>query len=60
MPRVWFNAATIVLFAAALLAPSVDQIVRTNTGSSTTWYVRVYYYAGNTGASGTYTLGLSQ
>jgi serine protease len=39
----------------------VDQIVRTNTsGSSVTWYVRVKYYSGITGASGTYTLGLSQ
>jgi hypothetical protein len=25
-----------------------------------TWYVRVRYYSGTTGASGTYTLGLSQ
>jgi serine protease len=41
---------------------AVDQIVRTNTsGSSVTWYVRVYYYSGGTGATnGKYTLGLSQ
>ncbi|HEV8689631.1 MAG TPA: S8 family peptidase [Ideonella sp.] len=40
----------------------VDQIVRTNTsGSAVTWYVRVYYYSGGTGATnGKYTLGLSQ
>ncbi|MFZ5549058.1 MAG: S8 family peptidase [Pseudomonadota bacterium] len=41
---------------------AVDQIVRTNTsGSAVTWYVRVYYYSGGTGATnGKYTLGLSQ
>ena len=39
----------------------VDQRVRTTpSASSVTWYVRVRYYSGNTGASGTYTLGLSQ
>ena len=40
----------------------VDQIVRTNTGgSAVSWYVRVYYYSGGTGATnGKYTLGLSQ
>ena len=39
----------------------VDQITRTNTsGSAVTWYVRVKYYSGTTGASGTYTLGLGQ
>lgn len=39
----------------------VDTITRTNTGASAvTWYVRVRYYSGTTGAGGTYTLGLSQ
>jgi serine protease len=40
----------------------VDQIVRTNTsGSAVTWYVRVVYYSGGTGAAnGKYTLVESQ
>jgi serine protease len=40
----------------------VDQIVRTNTsGSAVTWYVRVVYYSGGTGATnGKYTLVESQ
>ena len=39
----------------------VDTITRTNTGAATTWYVRVRYYSGGTGAtSGKYTLDLSQ
>jgi serine protease len=40
----------------------VDQIVRTNSaGSAVTWYVRVRYYSGGTGATnGKYSLGLAQ
>lgn len=41
---------------------AVDTITRKNTSTSaTTWYVRVRYYSGGTGATnGTYSLGLSQ
>ena len=39
----------------------VDTITRTNTGAATTWYVRVRYYSGGTGATnGKYTLNLTQ
>jgi serine protease len=37
----------------------VDSASTTNTGStSATYYVRVYYYSGKTGSTGTYTLKL--
>lgn len=52
--------------AGSLLASSLngtgvaDVITRANTGAATTWYLRVRYYAGGTGATaGTYTLQVS-
>jgi serine protease len=56
-----YNASGSQLASSVKGTGQVDQIVRTNTGASAvTWYVRVRYYSGSTGASGTYTLGLSQ
>jgi serine protease len=56
-----YNASGTQLASSTKATGQVDSIVRTNTGgSAVTWYVRVRYYSGSTGASGTYTLGLSQ
>ncbi len=56
-----YDAAGTLLASSIKGTGQVDSIVRTNTGSATTWYVRVYYYSGGTGATnGKYTLGLSQ
>lgn len=56
-----YNASGTQLASSVKGTGQVDSIVRTNTGgSAVTWYVRVRYYSGSTGSSGTYTLGLSQ
>ena len=56
-----YNSSGTLLASSEKGTGQVDSIARTNTsGSSVTWYVRVYYYSGNTGSSGTYTLGLTQ
>jgi serine protease len=57
-----YDAAGTQLASSIKGTGQIDSIVRTNTGgSATTWYVRVYYYSGGTGATnGKYTLGLSQ
>lgn len=56
-----YNSSGTQLAASEKGSGQVDSIARTNTGTSAvTWYVRVLYYSGNTGSSGTYTLGLSQ
>jgi serine protease len=56
-----YNSSGTLLNSSEKGTGQVDSFSRTNTGgSSVTWYVRVYYYSGNTGSSGTYTLGLSQ
>ncbi len=56
-----YNSSGTLLNSSEKGTGQVDSFSRTNTGSSSvTWYVRAYYYSGNTGSSGTYTLGLSQ
>ncbi|HEX5684436.1 MAG TPA: S8 family peptidase [Ideonella sp.] len=56
-----YNSSGSLLNSSEKGTGQVDSFSRTNTGSSSvTWYVRVYYYSGNTGSSGTYTLGLNQ
>ncbi|WP_374674500.1 S8 family peptidase [Ideonella sp.] len=56
-----YNASGTQLASSVKGTGQVDSIVRTNTGTgAVTWYVRVRYYSGSTGSSGTYTLGLSQ
>ncbi|HEX5683446.1 MAG TPA: S8 family peptidase [Ideonella sp.] len=56
-----YDAAGTLLASSIKGTGQVDTIVRTNGGSATSWYVRVYYYSGGTGATnGKYTLGLSQ
>jgi serine protease len=56
-----YNSSGTQLASSVNGTGQVDSISRTNTGgSAVTWYVRVVYYSGTTGASGTYTLGLSQ
>jgi len=56
-----YNSSGTQLNASEKGTGQVDSFSRTNTGSSSvTWYVRAYYYSGNTGSSGTYTLGLTQ
>jgi len=57
-----YNSAGTLLASSIKGTGQVDQIVRTNSGgSAVSWYVRVVYYSGGTGATnGKYTLGLSQ
>jgi len=56
-----YNSSGTQLNASEKGTGQVDSFSRTNTGSSSvTWYVRAFYYSGNTGSSGTYTLGLGQ
>ena len=56
-----YNSAGTQLASSVNGTGLVDSITRTNTGASTTWYVRVRYYSGGTGSTnGKYTLNLSQ
>jgi serine protease len=56
-----YNSSGTQLASSLKGTGQVDSIVRSNTGTSAvTWYVRVKYYSGATGAGGTYTLGLSR
>lgn len=52
-----YNASGTQLASSTLGTGAVDTITRTNTGGATTWYLRVRYYSGGTGATnGKYTL----
>ncbi|MBN8489238.1 MAG: S8 family serine peptidase [Burkholderiales bacterium] len=52
-----YNANGTQLASSTQGTGAVDTITRTNTGAATTWYLRVRYYSGGTGATnGQYTL----
>ncbi|MBQ0946058.1 S8 family serine peptidase [Ideonella sp. 4Y16] len=52
-----YNSSGTQLASSTLGTGAVDTITRTNTGAATTWYLRVRYYSGGTGATnGAYTL----